>query len=31
MLVMAWNIWKTWQITREEIASGRLTRQEALA
>jgi cytochrome c oxidase cbb3-type subunit 1 len=31
MLVMAWNIWKTWQITREEIASGRLTQQEALA
>jgi cytochrome c oxidase cbb3-type subunit 1 len=31
MLVMAWNVWKTWQITREELASGKIAQQEALA
>ena len=31
MLVMAWNIWRTWQVTREEIAAGTLRAEEALA
>lgn len=30
MFVMAWNIWRTWQVTREEQATGTVRAEEAL-